>query len=104
MYLRDEELLGCVKKLRSSSGTLNYSRWVIDHGERELHTRSVGAIGSVWEERRTLMTVRYGEHAQGLKPFGVAQECGNRDTQNPEFVRTVHRKGLMESDQPFPDS
>jgi hypothetical protein len=77
---------------------------VIDHGERELHTRSVGAIGSVREERRTLMTVRSGECAQGLKPFGIAQECGNRDTQNPEFVRVVHQKGCMESDHPFADS
>jgi hypothetical protein len=77
---------------------------VIDHGERELHTRSVGAIGFVWEERRTLTTVISGEHAQGLKPFGFAQECGNRDTQNPEFVRTVHWKGCLESDQPFADS
>jgi hypothetical protein len=67
---------------------------VIDHGERELNTRSVGAIGFVWEERRTLMTIRSREHAQSLEPFGVAQKCGNRDTGNLEFVRTIHRKDV----------
>jgi hypothetical protein len=40
------------------------------------------------------MTVKYGECAQGLKPFGVAQECGNRGTRNLEFVRTVHRRDM----------
>jgi hypothetical protein len=41
---------------------------------------------------------------RGLKPFGIAQECGNRDTRNPELVRTVHQKERVESDQPFADS
>jgi hypothetical protein len=38
------------------------------------------------------MTVRSGERAQGLKPFGVAQERGNRDTRNPEMIYTVDRR------------
>ena len=105
MYLRAKELLGCVKKLRRSSGGLNCSRCGIwPQGERELHTRSVGAMVYVWEERRTLTTVISGEHAQGLKPFGVAQECGNRDMKNPEFVKIVHRKGRVESNHPFTNS
>jgi hypothetical protein len=33
------------------------------------------------------VTVRTGKCARGLKPSGIAQECGNRDTQNPELVR-----------------
>jgi hypothetical protein len=33
------------------------------------------------------VTVRSGKCARGLKPFGIAQECGNRDTRNPELVR-----------------
>jgi hypothetical protein len=38
------------------------------------------------------VTVRSGKCAQGLKkPFGVSQECGNRNTQNPKFVGTVHQ-------------
>jgi hypothetical protein len=30
------------------------------------------------------MTVRSGKCARGLKPFGIAQECGNHDTRTPE--------------------
>jgi hypothetical protein len=33
------------------------------------------------------VTVRSGKCAWGLKPFGIAQECGNRDTGNLELVR-----------------
>jgi hypothetical protein len=40
----------------------------------------------------------------GLKPFGVAQECGNRDTRNSELVRTVHQKERVEGNQPFSKS
>jgi len=58
---------------------------VYGHRERELHTRSVGAIESVQEERRTLTTVKSGERAQGLTLFGVAQESGNRGMRNPEI-------------------
>jgi hypothetical protein len=81
------ELLDHVTKLRRCSGIIKTAAGVVyGHRERELHTRSVGAIESVREERRTLTTVRSGERAQGLKPFGVAQECGNRDTRNPKYL------------------
>jgi hypothetical protein len=50
------------------------------------------------------VTVRSGKCAWGLKPFGVAQECGNLHTQNFELVRTVHPKERVESDQPFAES
>jgi hypothetical protein len=33
------------------------------------------------------VTIRSGKCARGLKSFGIAQECGKRDTRNPELVR-----------------
>jgi hypothetical protein len=33
------------------------------------------------------VTIIYRKCARGLNPFGIAQECGNRDTRNPELVR-----------------
>jgi hypothetical protein len=33
------------------------------------------------------VTIRSGKCAWGLNPFGISQECGNRNTQNPELVR-----------------
>jgi hypothetical protein len=58
---------------------------VYDHGKTGLYTNGVRTVGSVREGRRTLVTVRSGECAQGLKPLDIAQESGNRDTRNPEL-------------------
>jgi hypothetical protein len=38
------------------------------------------------------VTVRSRKRVQGLKPFGVAQERGNHDTQNPK-IRQDHPSG-----------
>ena len=82
MFLSVNRLLDHVTKLRRCSSIIKlHPVWYMaTGGERELHTRSVGAIEYVQEERITLTTIKSRERAQGLKPFGVSQECGNRDT------------------------
>ena len=47
---------------------------VYNHKKTGLYTNGVRTLGSVREGRRTLVTVRSGECAQGLKPFETAQE------------------------------
>jgi hypothetical protein len=47
---------------------------VYDHREIGLYTNGVRTVRSVWEGRRTLVTVRSGERAQGLKPLDTTQE------------------------------
>ena len=47
---------------------------VYGHGKTGLYTNGFRTVGSVWEGRRTLVAVRYGECAQGLKPLDTAQE------------------------------
>jgi hypothetical protein len=47
---------------------------VYDHRETGFYTKGVRTVGSVREGRKTLVTVRSGECAQGLKPLDTAQE------------------------------
>jgi hypothetical protein len=47
---------------------------VYDHRETGLYTNGVRTIGSVWEGRRALVTVRSGGCATSLKPLDTAQE------------------------------
>ena len=47
---------------------------VYGHGKTGLYTNGVRTVGSIQEGRRTLLTVRSGECAQGLKPLDTAQE------------------------------
>jgi hypothetical protein len=61
---------------------------VYGHGETGLYTNGVRMLGSVREGRRSLVTVGSGKMCIRIKiPLEMAQECGNRDTQNPELVR-----------------
>jgi hypothetical protein len=61
---------------------------VYGHRETGLYTNGVRALGSVREGRRALVTVGSGKMCVRIKiPLEMAQECGNRDTQNPELVR-----------------
>jgi hypothetical protein len=52
---------------------------VYDHRKTGLYTNGVRTVGSVREGRRTLVTVRSGECAQGLKPLDTAQEFKTRE-------------------------
>jgi hypothetical protein len=47
---------------------------VYGHGETGLYTNGVRTVGSIREGERTLVTVRSGECAQGLKPLETTQE------------------------------
>jgi hypothetical protein len=61
---------------------------VYGHGETGLYTNGVRTLGSVREGRRALVTVGSGKMCVRIKiPLEMAQECGNRDTRNPELVR-----------------
>jgi hypothetical protein len=61
---------------------------VYGHGETGLYTNGVRTLGSVREGRRALVTVGSGKMCVRIKiPLEMAQECGNRDTRNPDLVR-----------------
>jgi hypothetical protein len=47
---------------------------VYNHRETGLYTNGVRTVRSVREGRRTLVTVRSGDRAQGLEPLDTAHE------------------------------
>ena len=69
---------------------------VYDHRETVIYTNGVRTLGSVREGTRALMTVGSGKMCVRIKiPLEMAQECGNRYTQNPELVRNCMSRQIL---------
>jgi hypothetical protein len=61
---------------------------VYGHGETGPYTNGVRTLGSIRKGRQALVTIRSGKMCVRIKiPLEMAQECGNRDTRNPELFR-----------------
>jgi hypothetical protein len=64
--------------------------------DRQIHVKTLrracirDQIWHIKSEHEGPTNIGSRERAQVLKPFGVSQECGNRDRQSPDIIRTVH--------------
>jgi hypothetical protein len=65
-------------KLRRYSDVMKpQPMWYESTGREDSTTESVGALGSVREGRRALVTIKSRECAKGLQPLDTAQEVTN---------------------------